>query len=105
MCGKITRLRVLRINFLVLAVCSSARTVCAQVPNPTPPLSAAPDWAQPGSTTHVQVAPPAGFHRASRNFEASIGIFDGQSDIGSPVVAGSAAYDATTPRYVIRSAG
>jgi hypothetical protein len=41
-----------------------------------------PDWAQPGSPTHVQVPPPADFHRPSRNFDTPIGIFQGQSDVG-----------------------
>jgi hypothetical protein len=68
----------------------------------TPPT---PTWAQPGSATHVQVAPPPDFHRPSRNFDAPIGIFDGQSDIGSPLVAGSASYDAATRHYTINSAG
>ncbi len=49
-----------------------------------------PEWAQPGSATHTQVAPPADFHRASTNFATPIGIFEGQSDIGSAVVPGGA---------------
>jgi acetyl esterase/lipase len=69
------------------------------------PSSAVPAWAQPGSATHVQVAPPADFHRASTNFDAPIGVFEGQSDIGSAVVPGSASYDAGTGRYTINSAG
>ena len=64
-----------------------------------------PAWAYPGSATHVQVAPPADFHRPSRNFETPIGIFQGQSDIGSAVVPGNASYDPITRRYVIQSAG
>jgi hypothetical protein len=71
----------------------------------TPPAAAAPAWAQPGSATHTQVAPPADFHRPSRNFDTPIGIFDGQSDIGSALVAGSASYDAATRQYTINSAG
>ena len=65
----------------------------------------APDWAQPGSATHVQVAPPPDFHRPSANFDAPIGIFQGQSDIGSALVPGSASYDAGTQQYTINSAG
>jgi hypothetical protein len=64
-----------------------------------------PEWAQPGSATHKQVAPPADFHRPSRNFDTPIGIFEGQSDIGSAVVPGSANYDAVTKQYTINSAG
>jgi hypothetical protein len=64
-----------------------------------------PTWAQPGSATHVQVAPPADFHRSSRNFATPIGSFDGQSDIGSAVIPGSASYDAGTKQYTLNSAG
>ena len=66
---------------------------------------AVPDWAQPGSATHTQVPPPADFHRASTNFDTPIGVFDGQSDIGSAVVPGSASYDPATKQYTINSAG
>jgi hypothetical protein len=64
-----------------------------------------PDWAQPGSATHTQVPPPTGFHRATTTFVAPIGIFEGQSDIGSAVVPGSADYDAAARQYTIHSAG
>jgi len=64
-----------------------------------------PDWARPGSATHTQVAPPADFHRPSKTFETPIGIFEGQSDIGSAVVPGSASYDPATKQYTINSAG
>ena len=67
--------------------------------------TAVPDWAQPGSPTHVQVPPPADFHRPSKNFDVPIGIFQGQSDIGSAVVPGSAQYDPGTKQYTIISAG
>lgn len=82
---------------LVFALCAAPH-LRAQAP-------AVPDWAQPGSATHTQVPPPADFHRASTNFEMPIGIFQGQSDIGSAVVAGSATYDAATGQYTIHSAG
>jgi hypothetical protein len=64
-----------------------------------------PDWAQPGSATHKQVPPPADFHRATTNFDVPIGAFLGQSDIGSAVVPGSAAFDAATGQYTINAAG
>ncbi len=64
-----------------------------------------PDWALPGSPTHKQVAPPADFHRPSRDFNTPIGIFEGQSDVGSAVVPGSASYDAAKKQYTIHSAG
>jgi hypothetical protein len=64
-----------------------------------------PTWAQPGSDTHVQVAPPPEFHRPARNFDTPIGIFTGQSDIGSAVLPGSASYDAGKKQYTISAAG
>jgi hypothetical protein len=80
--------------------------MCAQAPvAPATPAPVVPGWAQPGSATHVQVAPPADFHRASRNFDSPIGIFDGESDVGGAVVPGSASYDAGTKQYTIHSAG
>jgi hypothetical protein len=66
---------------------------------------AVPDWAQPGSATHTQVAPPKDFHRPSNNFDTPIGVFQGQSDIGAALVPGSATYDAGTKQYTITSAG
>jgi hypothetical protein len=73
----------------------------AQVPStPSPPA-----WAQPGSATHTQVAPPSDFHRPSKNFDTPIGIFDGQSDIGSAIVPGSASYNPASGQYTINSAG
>ena len=65
----------------------------------------APAWAQPGSATHQQVAPPADFHRPTTTFNTPIGVFEGQSDVGSAVVAGSASFDAATKQYTIHSAG
>ena len=87
-----------RIFLLTTALLAASRIVCAQGPN-------VPDWAQPGSATHVQVPPPAGFRRPTVSFDAPIGIFEGQSDIGGAVVAGSASYDATKKQYTINSAG
>ncbi|MGA2046601.1 MAG: biopolymer transporter Tol [Terracidiphilus sp.] len=96
--------------FCKLAAFLSALTVCAapclflgQAPATPPPAS--PAWAQPGSATHTQVAPPVDFHRPSKNFDSPIGIFDGQSDIGSAIVPGSASFDASTGQYTINSAG
>ena len=66
---------------------------------------AAPPWAQPGSATHTQVAPPPDFHRPSTNFNTPIGIFEGQSDIGSALVPGSASYESGAGQYTINSAG
>src|SRR5215469_13335320 len=72
---------------------------------PTQQQTEVPAWAYPGSPTHQQVAPPPDFHRPSRNFDTPIGIFTGQSDIGSALVPSSASYDPTTKAYTINSAG
>jgi len=86
---------------LVLALGAAPTLLCAQMQ--TTPV--APDWALPGSPTHQQVPPPPGFHRASKNFDTPIGIFQGQSDIGAALVPGSASYDPETKTYTIHSAG
>ena len=87
-------------SLLVLTLCAAPHLLHAQAPS-----TAVPDWALPGSPTHKQVPPPADFHRPSTNFDTPIGIFQGQSDIGTAVVPGSASYDATTKQYIIHSAG
>jgi hypothetical protein len=88
---------------LVLALFATPHLVSAQAP--ATPRPATPAWAQPGSATHQQVAPPTDFHRPSKNFDAPIGIFDGQSDIGGAIVPGSASYDIAAGQYTINSAG
>jgi hypothetical protein len=88
----------MRYFLTALILCTAPHLLRAQETN-------VPAWAQPGSSNHVQVAPPADFHRPGRNFDTPIGIFEGQSDIGSAVVPGSAGYDAGTKRYTISSAG
>jgi hypothetical protein len=88
---------------LVLAAVPFFLAPALQAQAPQAPV--VPDWALPGSATHTQVAPPPDFHRPSRTVETPIGIFDGQSDIGSAIVPGSASYDAGTGRYTINSAG
>jgi hypothetical protein len=93
-------------SLLVLLLSVAPHPLGAQAPNPpAPPAPVAPAWAQPGSATHVQAAPPEDFHRPSRNFDSPIGIFEGQSDIGSALVAGSASHDPSTGQYIIHSAG
>ncbi|HEX9514120.1 MAG TPA: biopolymer transporter Tol [Puia sp.] len=64
-----------------------------------------PDWALPGSPTHKQVPPPLDFHRPVRTENKSIGIFNGQSDVGSALVPGASSYNAATGQYKIVSAG
>jgi hypothetical protein len=91
-------------SMLVLLMCARPYGLHAQAPaiQSTPSV---PDWAQPSSPTHKQVPPPADYRRASTNFNTPIGIFQGQSDIGTAVVPGSASYDASTKQYTINSAG
>jgi hypothetical protein len=92
-----------RDSLLILALCVSLDMHGAQAPSATTPVP--PDWALPGSSNHRQVPPPEGFHRPSTNFNKSIGIFKGQSDVGSALVRGSASYDRVTKQYTITSAG
>ncbi len=93
-----------RCSVLVLSLCAAPNLMHAQAGG-VPTAPEVPEWAQPGSPTHVQVPPPADFHRPSRNFDTTIGVFQGQSDIGSAVVPGSATYDPGTQQYTIHSAG
>ncbi|HWW98181.1 MAG TPA: hypothetical protein VNY74_10800 [Edaphobacter sp.] len=92
-----------RSSLLILMLCTSPHLLRAQTPAAQAPV--VPAWAQPGSATHTQVAPPPDFHRPSKNFDTPIGIFQGQSDIGSPLVPGSASYDSATRQFTINSAG
>jgi len=69
------------------------------------PAPIAPDWALPGSATHKQVPPPPDYHRPSTTVAAPIGIFEGQTDVGSALVPGGATFDTATGRYTITSAG
>jgi hypothetical protein len=74
----------------------------------TPPPSTNPNvpaWAQPGSPTHTQAAPPPDFHRPTTTFNTPIGVFTAQSDVGSPLIPGSATFDPATHAYTIHSAG
>jgi hypothetical protein len=64
-----------------------------------------PDWALPGSATHKQVPPPADFHRVTKTEDKRIGVFTGQSDVGSALVPGASSYDKATGQYTIVSAG
>jgi hypothetical protein len=93
-------------SLLVLMLGAAPHLLRAQAPGgAATPTPAVPDWALPGSATHRQVPPPADFHRPSNNFDTPIGVFQGQSDIGSALVPGSASYDAGTKQYTINSAG
>ncbi len=86
--------------YSLLAFCLGIASPHANAQTPT-----VPDWALPGSATHKQVPPPAGFHRATKMIPGTIGIFAGQADVGGPLVAGQASYDPATREYTIHSAG
>jgi hypothetical protein len=90
---------------LCLILLIAPQMLHAQASAPAGKTPAVPDWAQPGSDTHEQVAPPADFRRASRNSDTPIGIFQGQSDIGGAVVPGSSSYNSETKQYTLTSAG
>jgi hypothetical protein len=90
----------------ILIFCVSLCVATAQTTTNAPPQKpSTPEWAQPGSATHSQVAPPTDFHRPTTTFNTPIGIFEGQSDVGSAAIPGSASFDAATKRYTIHSAG
>ena len=88
-------------GIVAIVLCAAPKTLPAQASS----APAVPDWAQPGSATHAQVPPPPDFHRATTTVDTPIGIFEGQSDVGSAVVPGSAGYDAASEQYTIHSAG
>lgn len=93
---------VFRCLILVLLAGTGISSLAAQAPAIAPQV---PDWALPASPTHTQVPPPKDFHRASRNYDAPIGIFQGQSDVGGALVPGDASYNAASGQYTINSAG
>src|SRR5690349_5674847 len=110
------RFRVPLAASLPALVLLSAPLIEAQVPPaPRPPAETSqpqpggkpqvPEWAYPGTATRTQVAPPPDFRRAGTHFRTPIGIFEGQSDIGSAVVPGSASFDPASGTYTITSAG
>jgi hypothetical protein len=85
------KFRKLAFVVLIAGTATFAATIATQTPassRPSAPQSApaVPEWAQPGSATHTQVAPPTDFHRPTTTFNTPIGIFDGQSDVGSAVL-------------------
>jgi hypothetical protein len=97
--------RVVKIGVTVSLVVALSLTVALRGQSPSAQTPAVPDWAQPGSSTHTQVPPPTDFHRATTTLDKPIGIFEGQSDIGSAVVPGSATFDPAADQYTIHSAG
>ncbi len=61
----------MRLTFSLILCCPFVCLLNAQKPD-------VPDWAKPGSATHVQVAPPTDFHRPPKTYVEPIGLFDGQ---------------------------
>jgi len=101
------QMKIHRLSFLpALILFIVPQLLRAQAPAATPaaPAIVVPDWALPGSATHRQVPPPAGFHRPAKTFDTPIGIFEGQSDIGGPLLPGGASYYASKNQYTISSA-
>jgi hypothetical protein len=90
-------------SLLLLMLSASPHLLGAEAPSTTPPV--VPDWALPSSRDHVQVPPPLDFHRPTTTFNKPIGMFKGQSDVGSALVPGSASYDPAKRQYTITSAG
>jgi hypothetical protein len=66
--------------------------------------AAKPSCSQADSSTQVRPAPSV-YSGPNRTLDIPIGIFDGQSDVGSPHVPGNARYDEATKRYTIDSGG
>jgi len=93
------------VAFLLAPALARAAQPSAQSPSQPAAAPQVPEWALPGSPTHKQVPPPKDFHRPTRTFMGKIGIFDAQSDIGGPLVPGSATFDPTTGQYTVNSAG
>ena len=82
----------------------AGETVPPAAPAAQPAAMVVPDWSWPASATHKQVPPPVDFHRPTVNFATPIGIFEGQSDVGGPLLPGSASYDADKQQYKLNSA-
>lgn len=92
-------------RFISLVLLSALPALAQTDPPPPPPGVTVPDWSLPGSSTHVQVAPPPGFHRDSITLNKPVGIFDNQTEVGAPLVAGDASYDKAADSYLVTAAG
>jgi len=72
-----------RFNFVplfILMLCTAAHPLHAQAPQPRRHLhTRRAGLGAPGSPAHVQVPPPADFHRPSRNFDAPRSFLGGDS--------------------------
>src|SRR5260370_5482615 len=77
-------------SLIALMLCIAPHLLRAQpqaAPAPTVPA-----WAQPGSATHTQVAPPADFHRPSKTPYAPTRPFEAQSTLRPPPVTRTATH-------------
>src|SRR5215475_3693872 len=93
-------------SWIILLLCAAPFPMFAQTaPNQTASTPEIPDWALPAGPNHKQYPPPPDFHRPTKNFDIALGIFQGESDVGGPLVPGSASYDSQTRQYTITSAG
>jgi hypothetical protein len=100
------RTKLKRKNAFIILLPALVSCALSQVSAQTLPTKVeVPEWALPGSATHKQVPPPPDFHRLTRTENKPIGIFEGQSDVGGPLVAGSSSYNKAKGQYTINSAG
>ncbi len=80
----------------------SRKLAFMSVTKPVPP-----DWSlpsRPAPNPHKQVPPPEGFHRPTVLLNQPLGIFEGQADVGGPLLPGNANYNARTGQYRLTSA-
>ncbi len=81
----------------------SKKVAFVSVTKPIPP-----DWSLPSMpkpNPHKQVPPPEGFHRPTVTINKPLGIFEGQADVGGPLLPGNANFSPTTGQYRLTSAG
>ena len=81
----------------------SKKLAFVSVTKPIPP-----DWSLPGMPKpnyHKQVPPPADYHRPATVINQALGIFEGQADVGGPILPGNATFDARLGQYRLTSAG
>jgi hypothetical protein len=92
------------VSGLIAVLGGAALAAGPQSPAPTAKPQA-PEWAYPGTATRTQVPPPPDFRRPSTLIPGTIGIFEGQAEVGTAVVPGSASFDAPSGKYTITASG